>query len=28
GEVKLFNYDAKVNLKQLRPYEACVIELN
>ncbi|MFG6174034.1 hypothetical protein ACF7OR_05635, partial [Staphylococcus aureus] len=23
-----FNYDAKVNLKQLRPYEACVIELN
>ncbi|HEK5871432.1 TPA: alpha-glucosidase [Staphylococcus aureus] len=28
GEVKLFNYDAKVNLKQLLPYEACVIELN
>ncbi len=28
GEVKLFNYDVKVNLKQLRPYEACVIELN
>ncbi|PZJ71222.1 glycoside hydrolase family 13 protein [Staphylococcus aureus] len=28
GEVKLFNYDDKVNLKQLRPYEACVIELN
>lgn len=28
GEVKLFNYDAKVNLKQLRPYEAFVIELN
>ncbi|HHW9841796.1 TPA: glycoside hydrolase family 13 protein [Staphylococcus aureus] len=28
GEVKLFNYDAKVNLKQLRPYEARVIELN
>ncbi|MDN8804262.1 alpha-glucosidase C-terminal domain-containing protein, partial [Staphylococcus aureus] len=28
GEVKLFNYDSKVNLKQLRPYEACVIELH